>query len=166
MKKRNKTISSIDYVPSFQDLGMNEDDYNAMSIEREVDFAAMVDHWIERNNARISKLKEDRNRIALLKYSCHWYNMVNKNDIHEAIEKTRILADGILQPIIDRQTNVNFYRYYSDLLHRVNHGMFTITKIKPTALKSLPNYDPSSKEIFGSKTSMVRLWCHVFSLRK
>lgn len=166
MRKRNKSITSLDYVPSPNDLRMTDQEHYEMAMNEPYKLNSIIESWIENNNLKIAERKKEESRRLSLVAKSHWYNMESKEDIKQAIEKTRVLADEYLDKTIKQQKNERLYMYFADLQYRVKKGMFTLTKVHPNKLKRFPKYDPSTKEIFGSRTSIIKLWIHVFSLRK
>lgn len=166
MRKRNKLITSYDYVPGFRDLGMTEIEFYNFSRENPVQLERIIESWIESNNRKIAESRADKERLAKLEAKRHWYNTADKNELREAIDATRVLADIILGKVIERQTNQRFIDYYTNLKERVKYGMFSFPRAKEVQLSKFPHYDSFRNEIYGSNTRIVKLWCHVFSLNK
>lgn len=171
IKRPHFTINDRDYIPSLKEMGYGEVEIEltlASEYGRDKIGVETVE-WMKANCERIDameKLTKEKLVKKDLKLKDHWYNTVDKDDIINAIDKTRDMANDVISKLLEVQTKQTIIDYLLKLEGNVLNGEIRLTSADIKKLKRFPKYDSYNKSIFGSNSRMLALWSHVFSLRK
>ena len=163
---------SPNYLPTYEELKLPADLLRRLETEwddpikherNDREYQGYVLRWQQKHKERLilqASLKKEREKINL---ATHWYVTLHKEEIEDLIEQSRKLADKVFR---GKQTSIpRMAAFYSDLHLRVLKGIPRVFPATSSKLKSFPKYDPYTKSLTGSKTSFIRLWIHVFSVR-
>lgn len=173
MEKDDRLIkNSPNYLPTYEELKLPADLLRRLETEwddpdkherNDREYQGYVLRWQQKHKENLAlrhQLKKEREKLNL---ASHWFVTLPKEEIEDLIEKSRKLADRVF---IGKQTSLpRMAAFYADLHLRVLKSIPRITPAVSSQLKSFPKYDPYTKSLTGSKTSFIKLWIHVFSVK-
>ena len=168
MKKNGyNNVNSIGYVPSPSDLGYSDSEMMEKSgdpiFDRE--YGLREKEFVSRNISRIKDEQKRKRQIKIQNYSPSWYDELPENEVINLIQRSRSIADEVINHMNKGQSLESMISYNEGLRARVKLYPIEV-RLAPEEKKSkFPKYDEHTGQLFGSKYSFYRLWCHIFSTR-
>lgn len=171
--KKDKNLNKMDmeYAPDpFSDLGYTLEEWNSIDWINDhvanIEYGRRFDSFQVRHREKIRSEKVEHKKTKLNKNIDHWYSILSKEEIEILIDNSRRLSDEVFDRIVEKETLPQMISYYNGLRLRVKNSPICIIPADLKKLSRFPSYDHGSKSLNGSVYSFMKLWSHVFSVRK
>ena len=157
-------------VDPFKDLGYSVKEWESIDWLNDADANEKYVKRLDAFNLKCKKIEEEKKielkKVKMCQYVNHWYSILSKEEIEELIEKSRNLSDQVFEKIISKESLPQMINYYNNLKYRVDHSHFKIVPAELKKMSNFPSYDHGTKSLTGSRHSFMKLWSHVYSIRK
>ncbi len=147
------------YVPSLEEMGLTEAEAVKMSVEQ---FDKEVEKWQLKDREKKAAKALQKQKELELKLSNHWFYKETQSVKAMAIERSRLLADEIIDEMLNHTKLESMRYYYESLRVRVKFANMIFLPASSDKLKRFPRLDSVNKKLFGSRHSYIKLWSHVF----
>jgi len=168
-KDLNLDKNSPLYVPTYQEMGYTTEHFESLNwelAETTIEWNRREEAFKRRHREKLAEKKKEEKTMKMQAFVDHWYSTLNSTEVGLLIDDSRKLADAVFDRILQTEKLPAMRSYYENLRMRVIDSPF---KVLPADLKKLsrfPQYDHGTKKLTGSIYSFVKLWSHVFSVRR
>ena len=154
-------------VPTFRQLGITPEIENEHLMQGEQHFErwflAKKTAWQAANELKkhqnLSK-KAEKERLLSLN---HWYNALPKSEIRKLILSASDKKDQVFEIFLLKiKINSPLYRYYLQLIERVEESRLELPLIPYSKLKRFPKYSRELNKLRGSSHSFIAMFTSCF----
>lgn len=158
-------------IPTFKQLGITPDDeFREMQLGDEHYkrwFLSKVAAWQALNEPKRAQkcvIKSERERVAHLNF---WYNSMPKDQVRRLILSAASKKDQVFEVFLLKiKMNSPLYKYYLELIDRVQEDRITLPTIPYSKLKRFPIYNKESDKLQGSSHAFVAMFTSCFPPKK
>lgn len=170
MDKMNEALNkkSMDYIPTYQEIGYSDQEMENLNFDLEHvrnEWERRINVFQRKHREKLMERESLKKNRKIKEMASHWYVRLNESEITALIEKSRSLADDVIDSLNSGSKPKSIYNYYESLRNKVKTSKAIIVACEEKKLERFPKLNESTKQLYGSAYSFSKLWAHVFSTK-